>query len=460
MLEALTLATGVVILVIASIGFRRTRDPLSPVVVFTPMLLYVYVYSPLSILIRPEFAEVFPEPDDLVIVHVLNLLCVIGLLVGSSWDRRAARLEDRRFKILDRELRGHTRNRLLSFGVFCGAFANAAFWFMVYYSGGFLRVFSQDKPVLYNPFDSGYFGELPMMCYPALLMLALAWQGKKLHVHRVAMFALVGLPQLIMATAGGRRGPAFLIACTLFGCWCIVRQRRPKLSYVMLGVCALGLFVVLLGEHRSRLFQPWRIGEDWVTERQITPASDLSVGEEYIFGSGLVLTANQYTRHFWGVRYFATFFVRPIPKQIWPGKYEDLGLGWMESRFAYAGFSLSEWIDAVGFVPAVGSAGGMAADLFLEFSWGAVLACFLIGRMYSWSWKRWTTHGGLWTLLYVEMLILSIYLPAQSLGAWGYRAILLGLPTLGIWKFVIARDQRSRSIRAPLATRRAVPRGT
>jgi hypothetical protein len=48
------LLTALVILGSLAVSFRRTRDPMSPLVIFAPMLFYVYVYHPYMILARGE----------------------------------------------------------------------------------------------------------------------------------------------------------------------------------------------------------------------------------------------------------------------------------------------------------------------------------------------------------------------------------------------------------------------
>ncbi len=161
-------------------------------------------------------------------------------------------------------------------------------------------------------------------------------------------------------------------------------------------------------------------------------------------GAATILASETLGRHYWGVRYFVTVLIRPIPKQVWPTKYRDFGLEWMDVDPGLAGFSLSDWMSAVGFVPAEGNAGGFIADSFLEFSYGAIAIAFLIGLFYSRMWKRWVSYGGLATILYLELLILSVYLPSQSVGAWAYRCLLLMVPTWVIWRTLVEpRGRRS-----------------
>ncbi len=442
MLEILILLTGLLIVGMTLIGLRRTRDPLSPMMAFAPTLLYMYVYRPWTVVHDNSLSGVFPDLTRLELIHYVTLATLIAFCVGCVWERRPRNGIDRRFVLLPYGIGASARRKLMRLAVLMGAIGSAAFWFMVSYSGGWSKVFAIAKPFLSSP--SGYVGELPMLVYPALLLLAVAWQGKPLGPGRVLVFLAIASPQLIMATFGGRRGPMFLSICSLLGCWCIVRSRRPRLTHLMIGAVAMGVLMLALGRHRGDLFRPWSGDADLTMLTEDFAPAEITLGEEYVCAAATILTCEEHQRHYWGIRYFVTIFVRPIPKQFWRGKYSDFGLGWMETEPGLAGFSTSDWVSAVGFVPAEGNAGGFVADLFLEFSWGGVLVAFLIGRFYSLMWKRWILRGGLSTILYLQLLILSVYLPSQSVGAWAYRLILLLVPTWLIWRSVVEPKRRSR----------------
>ena len=445
--ELLILITAGVIVVAAWNSLVRTRDPMSPMVIFAPMLLFMYVYMPLSRLHSSGLSLLFHDADKLVLVHVVFLLGVAAFCVGLSTVRLPRNAPDRRFDLLPGEMTVGTRRKLFHLACVLGLVGNAAFWFMIQYSGGWFVFISQDKPFLQTP--SGYIGELPMLAYPGMLMLAAAWQGRRITPPRILMFLLIATPQLVMATFGGRRGPMFLVACALGACWCIVKSRRPSTKMILVSGGMLGVLLLLLGENRSGLFKLWEGDMNFIAVFDRLAPTEVTTGDEFVAGSAMILASDKLERHYWGVRYFTTFFVRPVPAFIWPSKYRDMGMGWMQTEPGSSGISDSEWLRLLGFVPAGGNAGGFIPDLYLEFSWGGILFCYLIGRLYSSCWRRWRTRGGLWALLYFELLILSLYLPSQSVGAWFYRMMLLGIPTWLIWKHVIVPGTRA-SIRTPV----------
>jgi hypothetical protein len=449
--EVLIFLTGLVIVGSGWRALAMTRDVFAPAVVFAPMLLYMFAYLPWTRLESSDIVILFPDREVLDIVFLAFFSGVTAFCIGLSWGHVSRRLPDRRFELLPNGLSIPARRKLFRLACLLGITANAAFWFMIYYSGGWKKVFSIAKPFLSAP--SGYVGELPMLVYPAMIMAAVAWQGSRLTPPRILLLVLLAFPQVIMATFGGRRGPMFLVVCTFVGCWCIVHSRRPKLATMAVGIVLLGLLMMLLGGNRGDLFRPWENEVDFTVVRdRLTATDDLSVGDEFVAGCAMIIGSNELGRHYWGLRYVTQFVVRPIPSEIWPTKYHDMGMGWMRDMPGSSGIYDSEWISMLNFVPAGGNAGGFIPDLFLEFSWGMVLFCFLIGRLYSEAWKRWRVRGGLWVLLYFELLILSVYLPSQSVGAWLYRMMLLGLPTWLIWKKVIVpsgRAHRSRMISRP-----------
>ena len=439
--ETLILASGFVIIAAAWRVLMKTRDPLAPMVIFSPMLLYMFVYNPWIRYRSGNLMMFFRDLEELELVFYVLFAGVTSFCFGLSWGRVRRNAPDRRFELLPQGLPVRIRGKLFRLAILLGVIANTAHFYMISYSGGWTRVFSQAKPFLRTP--SGYIGELPMLVYPAILLLAIALQGKRLTPPRIALFLLISIPQITMATFGGRRGPMFLIVCALGACWCIVNSRRPKLKTILLGGGCLAIVLFLLGGNRSRLFRPWENEIDFtVVSDRLGTTAEVTTGEEFIAGSAMIIASEKLDRHFWGLRYFTTFAVRPIPSLIWPTKYEDMGMGWMRTAPGSSGISDSEWLSTFGFIPAGGNAGGFIPDLFLEFSWGCVIFCFLIGRFYSGCWIKWRTQGGIWVLLYFELLILSIYLPSQSVGAWLYRLMLLVIPTIIIWKKIIAPNTR------------------
>jgi oligosaccharide repeat unit polymerase len=440
-LDLLVVLTGLVVVFAMWTGYRRTRDALMPMMLFGPMLLYTYVYSPAMLQYHGDLERYFPDLVKLEPVLTVNLLASALFCVGcvsasrpvwATWRRKETPQEA--------ALKGRSRAQLVKLAWLFGVMSLAAFWYMVQSGGGLVELFSRPKAFLSPP--SGYVGEMPMLSYPAIVLLAVSLGGRRIGLRHVMLALLFSSPHLIMASLGGRRGSAFLVLCTLIVSWYLAKSRRPPLGVVISAVVIIGVLMLFLGSNRRNLY----LGSDKDIDTQAfvdqVVIKEGDAGQEFIYSSGLMLTAQHFDRFYWGRRYFVTVFVRPIPRQLWPTKYEDLGLGWMVNQPGTAGFSDSDWLEGAGFWPLRGSASGFIADAFIEFWWFGVVICYLIGQLYGYCWMRSRRSGGLWTVVYVELLVLSVYLPAQSVEAWFYRALLLVVPTSLLWNHVVLPMER------------------
>lgn len=445
MFEILTIAIAVVLILAAWSQYRRTGDVLCPTLIFAPMLIYVYVYHPLVLFRAQKLNDFFPDINSLIYVQTINLTAILMFCLGMAWHRPIRSSAMRHFQILKSYDSERVRQSAYRLAVVLGVISNFVFWYTVYYSGGPIRVFSDRKPNLISPFRVGYIDELTLLSYPALLLMAVAFQGRGLRMQTALMAMFVASPHLVMGSLGGRRGPAFLILATLVALYVIARQRRLNYKWVIAGLACAGVFLLALNEHRGDLFRNAATEEVAATLSDALTGKQISQGDEYVAASAAILAADYNNKFFWGRRYVTLFLVRPIPSRIWPTKYDDMGMGWMVSRPGTAGFTTDEWIRSVGYEPAGGSAGGFVSDLFVEFSWFSLVACLLLGRVYANIWYRSLAHGGLWTLLYMEMLILSIYLPTQNVEAWLYRLMLIGVVTYLFWRYAIAPPQARRA---------------
>jgi oligosaccharide repeat unit polymerase len=445
MFDVLLILTAILIGSAMLIGYRSTGDALMPMILFGPMLLYVYAYSPAMLLYNGEFDQILLEPTQLEYVALINLIGVGLFCMGCVSHSRAVAGASQRGSVFEQiALDESTRARLFNVACFLGMVALAGFQFKVYNSGGFGQVFSQPKPFLDSP--SGYVGEMPMLAYPAIVLLALTLRGRRIRLGHLLLAFVFASPHLIMASLGGRRGPAFLILTTLMVSWYTAKNRRPSIRTVVGMVVMAGLIMLFLVSNRKNIYLGSEKEIDTEAFRNRVVVTESSSGQEFIYASGLILTATYRDQFYWGLRYFSLLFVRPIPKQLWPTKYEDMGLGWMVDQPGTGGFTERDWYEAVGFVPDLGSAGGFVADLFLEFWWYGLIGCYLIGRLYGYCWTRSVHSGQLWTMIYVELLALSVYLPAQSIGAWLFPAVILTGTTWVVWRRIVAPRERRLAI--------------
>ena len=105
--------------------------------------------------------------------------------------------------------------------------------------------------------------------------------------------------------------------------WYFSRPKRPPLLLVAAGGFVLGWFVLFLVTNRTQIY----LGSDF--DMKTSVSNDIErpdTGNEYIYGSGTVLSAKRHDHYFWMRRYLAQIVVRPIPSAIWPTKYADFGV--------------------------------------------------------------------------------------------------------------------------------------
>jgi hypothetical protein len=160
-----------------------------------------------------------------------------------------------------------------------------------------------------------------------------------------------------------------------------------------------------------------------------------------------MLSADYHQNFYWGYRYFVTYFVRPIPRQLWPTKYEDMGATWVYGLEDEA--EAIQLVDAIGFSTPGGAAMPAIADAYVEFSWGVLPFFWILGWVFAKTWSLHRVKGGEWTIVYTVMLALSVYLASQSVSAWAHRLFFIAVPTLLISKYWINASPRGRRVSLP-----------
>ena len=432
-------ATALTILIALVATFQRTRDALAPMVTFAPMLLYVYVYHPFVIRSSPEFSQFFPHEDQIEHVFLIDFLSIAAFCLGACFYRRSQRGAPSS-RILEMDLSPQMRSRFVSLSLVLATMASTAFWYLISISGGVMQFWRFKKPFFSSA--SGYIGEMPMLTYPALMLLAAAWHGQRLNLSRWLCVLFVASPQIAWGILGKRRGTIFLIAAALAAVWFLVRNKKPDWKLLLGGVSVLGLILLTVSVYRSQWGQVNINPEVRNTLGNVLAGEHLDQGDEFVSAAAVILASDRFNLHYWGVRFFATLFVRPIPSFLWESKWEDLGLRWMKTSPGMCGLTTLQWTEAIGFSPVGGSAGGFVGDLYLEWSWGGIFACYFLGLGFSWLWKQWIVKRGVWTMIYIEAMILSIHLPSQSLGSWAYRFMLIAIPTAICFRLLSGRNKR------------------
>ncbi len=398
---------------------------------FGIMFVYMYVFRPFLIL-RADGIGAYLTTAQIERGLLVNLLGVAGFCLGGIRDCR--KLDHHRIGLT---MPADSGNKIHSLGVLLGVIGCVGYAFGLLVSGGFKNVYSQAKGQILA--SSGYLGELPLLCYPAIMLVMLARRGREIRQVDWTLALCFAIPQLLHGILGARRGPTFLVVSTLFFSWFIASGRRPKLIPLLLSLSLSGTLIFFLISHRDQIYIGSDIEVDLDKVWNTAFPSKADAADDVVFGIALTNVADATGRHYWGTRFLVVLFARPIPRQIWPTKYEDTGFGWMVQPNNLLGYSFYEWQQCLGWRPPSGASGGFASDLFVEFWWGSAFAAYALGAAFSILWRKAAMQSGLWTVLFLEAMILSVYIPTQTVSALLHRFIFMAVLTLLLWKMRIGR---------------------
>jgi len=395
-------------------GVRGQRDTLHPAVVLGSMAFFLYVIMPLRLYSEDGFFGFLTE-RQLAFAQLVNLVGIAGLMGGIALGTYGGSFREGFVRLLPEG------PRVYNAGLVVGLVGVWGYGAGIVAMGGF----SQAYGVAYGGgwSDSGYVRELYLMTSPAILILLASGQlvGR---VQRWVWIPLFGAPLAIQGLLGARRGPTFVVLVTVLAGVYLIRGRRPLLLQVLGGGAALGFLLLLLVANRQQIY----IGSEFNLEADATEVLDAGAGNEFIYGAGSVYTASETGQYYWGGRYATVLFIRPIPRSLWPEKYEFAKKMFGADVEVNMGVDIDAMTHMMGWVGALGAATGIVADMFIEFSWGMVLVLFGIGFFYGRAWRNSVMRGGIWIVVYGVALSLSVYLIMQSLEAFLFRVLFMLAP--------------------------------
>ncbi len=424
MFEFMIFAAASIALLGVIAAFDGSRDVFHPMIFIGPMLAFLYGWMPWKLLQEDGLTRFF-DGDQLKFVQLLNVLGVLAfvvccLLVGTRVKRPRA---------VSRPLPPRVAQRLLIGAAIVGTIGFGCWATTIINVGGFEQAFSTSYSGGWDP--SGYVrdGSLMLLLGVLLALSSVSAGGPRLlGLLEVVIF---GTPWLITALLMGRRGPTFGLCIILMMGWYFNRAKRPPLLAIMVGGACLGWLVLFLVTNRSQLY----LGSDFKMNDDVSHIVDTpDTGNEFIYGTGTVLSSERRDHYFWMRRYLAEILVRPIPSAIWPTKYQDFGV----PELLFNAGTGEGFGDTLGWVGAVGSAPGLIADLWVEVWWLAIPLMALIGLLYGFVWKRAVQRGGPWATQFTILSCLSIYLVMQTVEAILFRTLMLSIPAWLIWRWAQA----------------------
>jgi|688.fasta_scaffold03483_10 hypothetical protein len=445
-------ASAVVILLGAWLAYIKTRDPFHPAVILAPSLAFVYGFWPFSLNYNQGLQELLGS-SNLVFVGSIYLFALLAFYAGllrfppSSALKRLRQIRLYANNPFNLNLPKTARRRLFAVSIVLGFLGLLAYINIITNVGGLVSAYSQAKGG--GVAGSGYVGEGVLLSFPAILLLGLSRQGLgRLRLTDISLALFIATPHLLQGLLGGRRGPLFLVLAVLFLARFFARGKLPSLGASLAGFISIGFIILLVASQRQDLYLG--SGGEFSMARLfdlfITP-EDLETND-YVAGASSVII-NNYTKDFtWGRDHLVNLLIRPIPRQLWPSKYEDAAniFGY---RVVEGGGDWEHFADVLGFAPPKGSAVGFLSDLYGNFSFGVFLAVFFLGWFLAVLWSRHRLRGGVWSVVFAEAMILSVYLPTQSFSAFYQRLLIMSAITILVFKFYVKPGSQRTIARSP-----------
>jgi hypothetical protein len=431
--EALTVAIAALSLWSVLYAVRQAKDTLHPLAYLMPMVFFSYVLGPMELIGLGLLQHAGVPDSDLALAQAINLFMVVALVAGTLRGGRVKGQAPIVAPGLTLSKRQKQQAFLLS-GIL-GAIAVVGFWIGLSNVGGFFAAYGGVKGG--GTADSGYVRDAVMLAVPATALLAVVTEGG-LELRYWTFSAITVGPVVLHGLLSGRRGPTFLGIATIVFSWYLSRGRKPAVTTLLAGGIGVGIFLIFLVTFRSEFSlgselanRPRETAESMLAEFAEERAAGLDRnlgGVEFVFGVNVIRSYMAEGNYFWGRRVATVLFIRPIPKELWPSKYEDVG---MDAYLTNVGLTLKQ---DFGLDATLGAAPGFAADLFAEFSWGGLIVAYLLGWGYGRAWANARRERGFWTVVYTVLGALSLYFVAQTLEAVLYRLTFMVVPAFVAWK--------------------------
>lgn len=397
-------------------AYRRFRDPFHPLIFTMPMFVFIYGYMPLSQLWSGQLFD-WVTPEQALFTQGVAMAMLLAFVFGCEKGIRA--------HVPEASPATYDLGSMQKGAYVLGVIGFAAWVYMLRQSGGFAGAYGRGDGMLWN--DIGYIRDSSYLLLVAILILLSPQAFSPRKVAWWLAIAVFTVPWATQAALGARRGPTFVLFVSIGVSWYMARNSRPSLGLTIGAGAFVGLLMLFLVANRGSIY----FGSDQeLSADKVGEVTKAGAENEYIFGTGTIAASRETNHYFWGRRLLAQFLVRPVPRQLWPNKYADFGIPELEQN---AGMG-ADVESVMGWKAVPGASAAMVADLWKEFSWGAIPFAALWGWAYGYCWKRASVSGAGWITQYVIFLLLSVYLITQGLEAVTFRLLILSFFSRLIWR--------------------------
>jgi hypothetical protein len=399
------------------------QDPFHPWIYLIPQFIFLYGVMPLAVIAyNPDrFLSYTGGWSDLLEYQLITSVLTGCMLWGSALGARVVRES----RVLWRPLAIQNALQITILAAGLGALGTASWLYAISNVGGFEAAYGRAYGGGWD--DSGYVREMPAIGLVGALSVFLLRAGKRMRSVDWALTVFCVLPTLTQGILGARRGPTFMAVIVLLGGYFYFTRKRVSLTVAASGGVLLGMLMLFLVLNRNEIYFGSELSQSFENPFEYLDQWD---SNEYLLGSATVRYAQQFGG-FYGARELTHILARPIPHDMWPTKYEDIGafFGADVNLTLNNGVSPSALHSLVGWLPSVGSAVGFVGDLWLEYQYLAPIAAMLVGFAYGRLWRHASVN--LYArLTYPLFAALSVYLVMQDEDAWLFRVLLFVGPTL------------------------------
>ena len=422
-----------------ALAIFKYKDTLHPLAFLMPMAAFIYVYMPLDATCQMMLNNSFSHAQ-IGFVQMINFLSLAALIIGCYYgsERPPTRRRITTGVSIKTVSAPGEAERITQIGMMLGVVASLIFWVNIYFQGGLIATFSGVKGGSLAA-DSGYFRDPAFWAVSAALLLLLGAAKLKARFWHYFGVAVFMIPLFLQGILGSHRGPTFMGLVSIGAGWYLTRGKRPSLVTLLVGSGAIGFLLLCLVTFRDDIY----IGSNLLSKLSLKSATEAvdaklskeDYGNEAFYGANVILSAREKDRHYWGQRFATIVFIRPIPKQLWPNKYADVGMADYEFNVG-----LGSADQLIADVPP-GAATGFVADIYLEFAWGGLIVCGLIGWYYGRCWRTACASDSFGIINYGCLAAFSIFFVAQTMEAILSRYLVVIVPTAILWRIFVSQPQ-------------------
>jgi hypothetical protein len=402
-----------------AIVWSRTRDSLHPLIIAAGVAVFFAGYQPAVFMFTGDIGRLLTI-SQAIFVMLVNAVFLTAFVGGSvlatphsnfkSGPPLPKLSEDR-------------ANVLFALGLTVGLLGMAFRIAALAGVGGFTQAYSRSYGGATTD-DSGWLRDAWYLCFSGVILMVLSSRSRRIGFLTWASIALVLSPHLVHTVLGARRGPLFVVVVVTALAYYFTRQTRPKLGITLIVGFLLGVAMLALIANRDRLYLGSReLFEDTRDVRQ-SYAFKGGEGAEFLAGGAKVVAADALGKYGLGVEWVEVLFLRPIPKEILPDKYQIL---------PHEGVTMQDITAAVGWTPGEGFADTFLLELFSELSWFGVVFAFAAGWLITVVWRRAVFNGSfMCAALYVCAGQGLLHLMAQDFKAWLVPFLIIAAPVLAV----------------------------